>query len=370
MTWPLAQSKLRLCLKNLKKTLKTSKGSFRDPFLYCGLFSVILFGTISLGAGFIVNSFLPERNFPFLGSVSEAFNTSPDQYLSVPHFLPIDAGLESPDLNIVQGNSLLASIPPIMVTPQVLGAILGDTEPETQKEIVEYIVQPGDTLSLIAASHHISLDTLLWANDLNKNSNIKPDQKLIILPVSGVIHHVKSGDTLSGIAKTYKGKVEEIVAFNELLNENDIYIGDILIVPDGIFPAQAQPAPTSIPLTDSQFIVPVSSPHIITQGLHWYNAVDFSHPGYGCGRPVFAAAGGMVQKIIYGSSGYGNHLRIFHPNGVVTLYAHLSGFIVRSGDRVSVGQIIGYIGNSGHTLGPTGCHLHFEVRGARNPFAY
>jgi len=54
---------------------------------------------------------------------------------------------------------------------------------------------------------------------------------------------------------------------------------------------------------------------------------------------------------------------------VVTLYGHLSVITVKNGGSVNVGEIIGYIGNTGRTRGQTGCHLHFEVRGARNPFA-
>ncbi len=369
MVWPLLQSKLRIYAKNLKKKLRADKGSFKDPFLYCGLFSVVLFGIISLGAGSIINSFLLEKGFYFSAFASEISNTSFDQFL----FAPIDgkrpATLESPELNIIQGNSLLASVPPTMVTSQVLGVILGDNpEPEIRKEIIEYIIQPGDTLSLIAQNHNISLETLLWANDLSKNSNIKTGQKLIIPPISGVIHYVQSGDTISEIARTYKGKIEEIVTFNELLNENDIYIGDILIVPGGTMPAKAQPVPANIPLVDSQFIPPVSSPYIITQGLHWYNAIDFSHSGNSCGKLVFAVAGGKVQKTGYHRIS-GNYVRILHPNGIVTFYGHLSFITAKNNSQVNVGEIIGYIGNTGYTLGRTGCHLHFEVRGTRNPFA-
>ncbi|MEK9139181.1 MAG: phosphoenolpyruvate carboxykinase domain-containing protein, partial [Bacteroidota bacterium] len=95
----------------------------------------------------------------------------------------------------------------------------------------------------------------------------------------------------------YKGKTEEIVAFNYLFDENDIYIGDIIIVPNGVMPppsVKLQPAPASVPLADSYFIVPVSSPYIISQGLHWYNAIDFDGK---CGDPIYAAAAGQVGTV-------------------------------------------------------------------------
>ena len=348
--------------------VKKFKGSWKDPFSFLGVFSFILFIFLSFTPFFKT---LPAKEAPsFLEYLSKTFSQAPS--LS-PFLNPANRFLiESPDFLLVEKNSLRPATPPSLVSPQVLGALVSGYEPEDIKKVItEYIVEEGDNLSSLAAQFGISLNTILWANDLTEKSIIKPGQKLIIPPVSGVIHHVKAGDTLSEIAKTYKGKIEEIVAFNDLSSENDIYIGDILVIPDGIMPAppaKTQPALLSLPSADSQFILPVSSPYIITQGLHWYNAVDLSHSTYACGRPVFAAAGGTIQKTGYHRF-YGNYIRILHPNGLVTLYGHLSVIAAKSGDGVNVGEIIGYIGNTGRTRGLSGCHLHFEVRGAKNPFA-
>jgi murein DD-endopeptidase MepM/ murein hydrolase activator NlpD len=65
------------------------------------------------------------------------------------------------------------------------------------------------------------------------------------------------------------------------------------------------------------------------------------------------------------NGGYGQYVVVSHPNGTQTLYAHLSNVIVSQGTSVSQGQVIGYSGSSGRS---TGAHLHFEVRGAKNPF--
>jgi len=107
--------------------------------------------------------------------------------------------IESPNLFFVQKNSLRAVSPPVVVTPKILGSLIGDsgTELGVRKEIIEYTAQEGDNLWNIAANFDISLDTLLWANDLNKNSVLAPGQKLIILPVSGLVYHVQKGETLS-----------------------------------------------------------------------------------------------------------------------------------------------------------------------------
>ncbi len=259
------------------------------------------------------------------------------------------------------------------VTPQVLGSLIGG-ELETPREVTKYTVESGDSLWQIAKKFDISLNTLLWANNLSKSSTIKSGQELIILPVSGVIHQVRAGDVIGKIAETYKAESKDIISFNDLSGEADIFIGDILIIPDGVIPSlpSKQYTFSQVPIASSYFICPISPPCHITQGLHgmWHNAIDFSHQGISCGEPVYAAAGGEVQKIGRGQQ-YGNYVRILHPNGVVTLYAHLQDILVAPGQGVSQGALIGLIGHTGYTVpaGSAGCHLHFEVRGAENPFA-
>lgn len=360
-----------------KRFLGFKNGSFKDPLLCLGIVAVALFLFISLGSGSISKSLSNNRDFS-LANLSQIFEKSTkDVYFfdSTKKFWP-----ESPELLLVGKSSLKSASPVVAFSPKVLGALVEGYEVEdTKRVIVEYIVDPGDSLWSIASQFNISLDTVLWANDLNKNSYIQPGQKLIILPVSGVVHHVKSGDTVSSIAKKYKGETEEVLAFNNLSDEGDIYIGDIVIIPGGEMPvATVQYAPKQVPLADSYFICPIAEPCRITQGLHWYNAVDFSHGK--CGEPIYAAAGGQVLKVKLTNSasrwafgGAGNHLTILHPNGVVTVYGHIATSLVSPGEQVSQGQAIaltgGYPGTPGAGLS-TGCHVHFGVSGARNPFAY
>ncbi len=219
----------------------------------------------------------------------------------------------------------------------------------------------------VAKKFGISLNTVLWANDLQENSILTPGKELVILPVSGVLHMVRSGDTLSEIASWYKVSADDIVQFNNLSSVESIFAGDILIIPNGIMP-KTLPQGRLTPLPNSYFIWPIPVPHRITQGLHAFNAVDMANGD--CGDPIYAAASGEIQKTGYTWLG-GNYVRILHSNGVVTYYGHMSTILVVAGARVFQGQTIGYIGYTGVTIprGPSGCHVHFEVRGAANPFA-
>jgi len=76
------------------------------------------------------------------------------------------------------------------------------------------------------------------------------------------------------------------------------------------------------------------------------------------GTPVYATGNGVVKRADNSSPGYGNHIRIDHGFGYVSLYAHLSKYNVRRGQKVKRGDIIGYVGNTGRSIGP---HLHYEI---------
>jgi murein DD-endopeptidase MepM/ murein hydrolase activator NlpD len=229
-------------------------------------------------------------------------------------------------------------------------------------EVFRYQVEAGDTPQSLARQFGVSLNTILWANDLTETSILKPGQELLILPVSGTLHLVRPNDTLSEIASWYQADTESIIEFNRLDSSSGIFAGDFLIIPNGTMP-KTLPQGRLTPLANSYFIWPLPAPHRVTQGLHPFNAVDMANGA--CGESVYAAASGTIQKTGRTSIG-GNYVRVLHPNGVVTYYGHLSAILVTSGTKVFQGQLVGYTGRTGFA---TGCHLHFEVRGAANPFA-
>ncbi len=235
-------------------------------------------------------------------------------------------------------------------------------------EISTYIVRQGDTLSTIAKMFQVSVNTIIWANNI-KNGVISPGQSLVILPISGVEHTVAKGDTVQSIAKKYHADVQDILAFNGFSSTDvKLVIGDIVIVPDGEISSTSTSGLRSAGATlvddTGYFIRPVRG-GVKTQGLHGHNAVDLG--GLPIGSPIYAAADGnvIVAKSGGWNGGYGSYVVIAHANGTQTLYAHMSQVIAKVGDKVSQGDVIGKLGNTGLVTGP---HLHFEVRGARNPF--
>lgn len=264
---------------------------------------------------------------------------------------------ESPDLKIIQGNSIAGVSTPRTLTTQTLGNLFGESVHDN-KEIIDRIVEPGDTIASIAKEFGISKTTLALANNLSTNASLKVGQNLTILPVDGLLHIVKSGNTIGALRDTYKARSEDIISFNNLVNE-EIFIGDVLLIPYGIMPPKPVPS-IYVSLPDSFFIYPTEGR--ITQGLHYYNAVDV---GNKCGTPIYAAASGIVQRARYDSR-YGNYITILHSNGIVTYYGHLQAMFVKSGDPVTVASMIASMGRTGRRS--TGCHLHLGVSGgAKNP---
>ena len=163
------------------------------------------------------------------------------------------------DLNLTQGTVLAPLAPAFLVDGEVLGATSGIIEPEENKEIFAYIVEEDDTLTSVAEKFNVSLDTLLWANNLTSKSVITLGQEILVLPVSGMMHIVRQRDTLSEIAELYKTKVSEIVEFNDLKDEGKIFAGDMLIVPNAVKPKNIGNY-VQVPLSQSYFICPVPSP--------------------------------------------------------------------------------------------------------------
>lgn len=106
-------------------------------------------------------------------------------------------------------------------------------DPEEDGGVKTYTVQSGDTLAGIARSFNITLNTLLWSNDLDPGESVNPGDKVFILPVSGVRHKIADGDTPESLAKKFQADVNNLLAFNSITPGVPLEVGTEIIIPGG-----------------------------------------------------------------------------------------------------------------------------------------
>lgn len=251
-------------------------------------------------------------------------------------------------------------------------------------EIVDYEVKEGETISQIAQQFSLKPESILWANGLDsEKQKIKAGQVLKILPVDGVVHKVKKGETVYSIAKKYEANPQGMVdyPFNEFTDDESfaLAVGQVIMVPDGVMPKQQEDVSGRTTLAQKltpdagqvssfgSFVWPASG--YVSQGYRFYHkAIDIANKGAG---PILAADGGTVIGAGWlANEGYGNRVMVDHGNGYVTLYAHMSSVAVVAGQRVNRGDVLGQMGSTGRS---TGTHLHFEIRtagGLLNPLNF
>jgi murein DD-endopeptidase MepM/ murein hydrolase activator NlpD len=262
-----------------------------------------------------------------------------------------------------------SNIPPVngnvLVADLATEATGGPEDANTQISV--YTVRPGDNLSTIADMFDVSVSTIMWANDISKASSIQPGQTLVILPVSGINYTIKKGDTIKGIVTKYKADLDEVLNYNGISLDTTLVVGESIIIPDAelqtVVPTRTVAGSKSTPNYAGYYTRPISG-GTRTQGIHGYNAVDLAAP---VGTAIYASAAGRVIASVAGgwNGGYGSYIIISHGNGTQTLYAHNSKNLVRLGQQVEKGDKIGAVGSTGKSTGP---HVHFEIRGAKNPF--
>jgi len=277
-----------------------------------------------------------------------------------------------------------------------------------------HTVKDGESLERLSSRYSIDVNTIQWANDLQKGSSIQPGDELLILPVDGVLHEVRRGQNISTIAQLYDVSQEDIVRQNDL-QSTFLLAGQELIIPGGVpiignptVVASAEPPPQVVPIpqptedvhvpdpgpeptpiiseptepapapsytpepTQGVLQKPCSAECFITQYYHSSHfALDLQDRG---GGPIYAAEAGTVIRADYGwNGGYGNVIEVDHGNDLITLYAHNEKLLVEKGAVVKRGQKIADMGHTGLVYGKTGIHIHFEVRVRgikKNPLLY
>ncbi len=266
--------------------------------------------------------------------------------------------------------------------------IIAADQARTRIDVENYTVQPGDTASSIASTYGLSVTSILWANNLNNRSIIKPGQTLKIPPQDGVVYTIAKGDTIKKIAEIYQADELSILEANANLDPNALAVGGEIFIPDGVKPAPKIIAPTkpatavairnilspNTPLPEAatdmelenKFLWPAKSRRI-NQYYSWrHRGLDIDGD---IGDPAYAPESGKVERAGW-SNGYGYNVIINHGNGIKTLQGHFSKILVEVGDTVERGDVIALIGSTGWS---TGAHIHFEVmvNGVKeNPFTY
>ncbi len=241
----------------------------------------------------------------------------------------------------------------------------------------KYAVQEGDTLWDLAERFGIDVDSIVWSNERLEEDRdaISIGQELLIPPVTGALHTVAPGDTLTSIANFYKVSMETIgdYAANQLLEPYKLSIGEVLVIPGGKKPAITRWVSTekgslavNVPASKGRFVWPVAG--LLTQYFsRTHFAIDIANR---MGTPIRAAAAGVVTFVGEKSGGFGNAVMVDNGEGYSTLYAHLETFSVAIGDHVAQGQQLGEMGCTGICTGP---HLDFRIYyqgGAVNPMSY
>jgi murein DD-endopeptidase MepM/ murein hydrolase activator NlpD len=202
----------------------------------------------------------------------------------------------------------------------------------------------------------------------------------------GVYHVVKSGETLSGIGKTYGVSYQELARVNRLADPNQIRPGQRIFVPGA-----AQPLPVEVGMALDTSVDPSRDLSQSTERPERQSYNGFVWPVNGTVNSVFGPRGASFHdgidiaapegtlilalergEVIYSDHlrGYGNMVIIRHADGFASIYAHNQMNLVREGQVVAKGEVIGKVGSTGRVSGP---HLHLEIRKdnvAQDPLRY
>lgn len=211
-------------------------------------------------------------------------------------------------------------------------------------QIVQYTVQGGDNISSIASDFGVSVNTIIWANNIKNPNSLSVGEVLKIPPVSGVIHVVKKGDNISSIAKKYNADGDKILSFNDLKSGDTLSLGDEIIVPGGELPG---PVPkVKITSTKGSIYVPVGDGQCVAfvqahgyANLHgnakeWARYIDTNTPSVG---DVVVFRGGRYGHVALITAVIGNSIQVVEQN--------FYGLYVIDHREVSLsnGSIIGFV---------------------------
>ncbi len=240
-----------------------------------------------------------------------------------------------------------------------------------------YHAQDGDTFSGIAQNFHLTEQTLRSLNQANDSTQPEIGALLLIPSKNGIFHMARPGQSLADIARAYGISLEDVLQSNPQRGDADLKPGDILYLPGATYLTRQDVRWLALVSLSTQkgFLKPTTGRfadgfgmrlHPITHKMEFHQGLDLA-PGWGA-RVVASQDGQVIFAGI--RAGYGRLIILDHGQGLTSWYAHLDEILVKLGQRVGRGELIGKVGDSGRTTGP---HLHFEVRlngKPRNPLLY
>jgi murein DD-endopeptidase MepM/ murein hydrolase activator NlpD len=220
-----------------------------------------------------------------------------------------------------------------------------------------YRVRRGDTVSGIAADHHISIDAIIASNGIANVKRLREGETLRLPNMDGIPYTVKKGDTIAKISSAMGVPKEAILDANDI-QDDTIAQGTALFIPG----ARMKREELKMAMGDL-FIYPIRGR--LTSSFGWRNdpisgvrrhhaAIDLAAP---MGTPIKAAQDAKVSVVGINST-YGRFVILEHGGGYQTMYAHMSVVSVKQGTSVIQGAKIGEVGSTGYSTGP---HLHFAV---------
>ena len=240
-----------------------------------------------------------------------------------------------------------------------------------------YRVSEKDTFRGLSEKYKLLESTLRSINQANDGTEPKSGTSLIIPSQDGIFHVVRSGQSLVEIAKAYSSSLVKVMEVNHKNGVSDLRAGEILFLPEARYLSKHDIrwlTLDSLP-ENKVFLKPTTGRFADGFGKRAdpINGKERFHAGLdlapGLGARVVAAQTG---KVIFANirAGYGWLIILDHGRDLNTWYAHLDEVLVKPGQSVKRGDLIGYVGKSGRATGP---HLHFEVRlhgTPQNPLLY
>lgn len=187
-------------------------------------------GTTSVASALQSPSSTPVTSAP---SVNELVANDVASNLAEQANMPVARNVANLSVSLAAKNELAQTDDTAIVKPQIVQPTV------SSREITQYTVKDGDSVTSIAANYGVTSETVRWANNLVADT-VSPGKVLTIPPVDGVIYTVKAGDTPDSVAGTYAASKERIISFNDL-EIDGFSTGDKIIIPGGALPENQRP---------------------------------------------------------------------------------------------------------------------------------